>query len=828
MSSSLSGLASVLCCLLLATVSSVSAQSTSWYWSYTLVPYYTWNSEWYVCASGTLTSSSATANFDGSFLATAITGSRTYYDPTGAYANPITGLTLADFADNRFWPTGSVNPAVDGDGLSYTVTGNVYSSYGVTTGGAPINMFLESGQIVEADQPGGDVLGYLTISQTQSAIASCPSATSVPTVQTWSWMYTLTGSDSSYVCASGHLTTWVGYSNGSYQVEDVQGTRYLYTPTSGLNAVGIGGVSQPFSNGGNTNLVYPSASGGGVLDSGGLAVNLNGQALYGASLTAGTGVLLLQGGSMLTEVGGASLSSSTFTIMPWSASAMQCNSTAAVAALPSQYSSLVSTYNFVYTALPFYTWDNVWSVCTSGTMTLFARNNTDGSNTLMAMTGTRRFVNSSGTYTQNIVELILPGNFEGNDNKVWLNPQYNGGFGIDLSGISYNLDSMALFANGGALGPSVNYYVAVDSVTGAYGYFEYDTNNPPQDVVSQFTVGATVPSCPAPTVQLQTYSYQYVINASSTFAVCVTGQLQVSAPNLDGGLQILNINGARYVYTPQGSASQGIGGVASVNFNGYSNNNELYPTAAANALFQGDGFVYNMYEPVQIAGNFSAAYSVGITFVNGQFYEYEPTGTQVAYAGLMGNFQMSTTVQYTCSNTPSDYGVTAATPLTGTFTAYFSYTLAPYYTWNGEWSICASGTITANAAQNADYSYTATNVVGIRRYTNNSGVYTQTITGASSYDGGDSYFWLTQNAYLHPPVDLGGFSYSISGLGGLVLVPNTASGNSAQTAVNFYMIQSPWPNTPNCKRTLTQAADVTQCASSASLCHIRSLCVLCC
>ena len=111
--------------------------------------------------------------------------------------------------------------------------------------------------------------------------------------------------------------------------------------------------------------------------------------------------------------------------------------------------------------------------------------------------------------------------------------------------------------------------------------------------------------------------------------------------------------------------------------------------------------------------------------------------------------------------------------------------------------MCASGTITANAAQNADYSYTATNVQGIRRYANNSGTYTQTITGASNYDSGDSYFWLTANAYLHPPVDLGGFSYSISGLGGLVLVPNTASGNSNQTAVNFFMIQSAWPATPN-------------------------------
>ena len=86
---------------------------------------------------------------------------------------------------------------------------------------------------------------------------------------------------------------------------------------------------------------------------------------------------------------------------------------------------------------------------------------------------------------------------------------------------------------------------------------------------------------------------------------------------------------------------------------------------------------------------------------------------------------------------------------------------------------------------------------GLRVYTNNSGLYTQTITGASGYDSGDSYFWLSNNAYLHPPVDLGGFSYNISGLGNLALVPNTANGNSNQSAVNFFMIQSSWPNTPN-------------------------------
>ena len=315
----------------------------------------TWNSEWYVCASGTLTSSTGTANFDGSFLATAITGSRNYYNASGAFPNTITGLSTADFADNRFWPSGSSNPTVTGDGISYTVSGNVQSVYGSTSGGAgnPINMYLESGQVVEADQPGGDVLGYLTISQSQSAIASCPTTSNAPTVQTWSWMYTLTSSDSSYVCASGHITTWVGYSNGSYQVEDVQGTRYLYTPSYGLSAVGIGGISQPFSSGGNTNLVYPASSGSGAVDSGGLAMNLNSAASYGASQTAGSTVLLIRGGSSLTEVGGASVSSSTFTIAPWSASAAQCNSSSGLAALPSAYASSVTTYNFVYTIQPY-------------------------------------------------------------------------------------------------------------------------------------------------------------------------------------------------------------------------------------------------------------------------------------------------------------------------------------------------------------------------------------------------------------------------------------------------------------------------------------------
>ena len=794
-------------CLLLAAVASVSAQSTTWYWSYTLIPYYTWNSEWYVCASGTMTSSTANANFDGSFLATAITGTRTYYDPTGAYPNPITGLSTADFADNRFWPSGSPNAAIDGSGLSYTVSGTVYSTGGTTSGGAnnAINLYLEAGQIVEADLPGGDVLGYMTISQTQSAIAACPASTSAPTVQTWSWMYTLTASDSSYVCASGHLTTWVGYSNGSYQVEDVQGTRYLYTPSYGLSAVGIGGVSQPYSNGGNTNLVYPSSSGGSAVDSGGLAVNLNSAAAYGATLTAGSTTLLIRGGSTVSELSGPSVSSSTFTIVPWSASAAQCNSSSSIAALPSAYASSVTTYNFVYTLQPYYTWDSVWSVCTSGTMTVFtARNNSDGSNTVMGMTGVRRFANSSNVFYQQIVELILPGEFEGNDNKIWLAPRaasINGGFAVDVSGISYNVNGTAIYANGGANGGAVNLYVSVDTVSGTNQYFEADNNVAPQDTTGSFIIGASagaaVASCPALSTTLQNYNYQYIIKASSSFAVCVTGQLQAASPNLDGGLQVLNVNGNRFVYTPQGSASQGIGGVGQVALNGYANNNELYPTAAATAVFTGDGLIYSMYEPVQIAGNFSAAYSVGITFINGVFYEYEPTGTQTASQGMTGTWSMSTTAAYSCSNTPSDYGVTAATAQTGSITAYFSYTLAPYYTWDGEWSVCASGTITATAQQNADYSYTATNVQGMRRYVNNSGTYTQTINGASSYDGGDSYFWLTANAYLHPPVDLGGFSYTVTGLGGLVLVPNTASGNSNQTAANFFMIQSPWPATPN-------------------------------
>ena len=182
-------------------------------------------------------------------------------------------LHSTDSLCNRFWPSGSSNPAFDASGFSYNVSGVVQSIYGPFATG-PVNMFLESGQIVEADEAGGDVLGYVAISATQSATLTCPTASNAPKVLTWSWMYTLTNSDSSYVCASGHLTTWVGYTNGSYQIEDVQGTRYLYTPTNGLSAAGIGGIAQPFSSGGNTNLVYPSNTGAAILDCGGLAFNL--------------------------------------------------------------------------------------------------------------------------------------------------------------------------------------------------------------------------------------------------------------------------------------------------------------------------------------------------------------------------------------------------------------------------------------------------------------------------------------------------------------------------------------------------------------------------
>ena len=313
-------------------------------------------------------------------------------------------------------------------------------------------------------------------------------------------------------------------------------------------------------------------------------------------------------------------------------------------------------------------------------MSLFsARNNSDGSNTLLGMTGTRRYSKNGATVYQSIVELILPGNYQGNDNKVWLNPAYNGGFYVSTDGISYNLNGTANFTNGGAVGAAVNYYQTVDADTGATTYYEYDTNAAPLDTTGQFMISTgSVPSCPAPSTTLQNFNYQYTIQYSSTFAVCVTGQLQASTPNLDGGLQILNINGNRYVYTPQGSASQGIGGVAQVAFNGYNNNNELYPSASATAVLSGDGLIYNMYEPVQIAGNFSAAYSVGITFVNNQFYEYEPTGTQAASSGMKGTFQMDPTATYTCASTPSTYGVTAVTQPTGSITAYFSYTLAPY------------------------------------------------------------------------------------------------------------------------------------------------------
>ena len=65
-------------------------------------------------------------------------------------------------------------------------------------------------------------------------------------------------------------------------------------------------------------------------------------------------------------------------------------------------------------------------------------------------------------------------------------------------------------------------------------------------------------------------------------------------------------------------------------------------------MYNADGFAsQGICGVAYVAGNFSAAYSVGITFINGQLVEYEPVAGQTASAVQKGTFAFSQT-------TPSD------------------------------------------------------------------------------------------------------------------------------------------------------------------------------
>ena len=211
------------------------------------------------------------------------------------------------------------------------------------------------------------------------------------------------------------------------------------------------------------------------------------------------------------------------------------------------------------------------------------------------------------------------------------------------------------------------------------------------------------------------------------------------------------------------------------------NDNYVYPSKSGTAgVLDSNGILMvaapTAYFTPDIGANFVELVSNGA-----QVYEYLDASTTpgtgvtgVMYVWPYGTTNTANPSAVSCNTT------TPPSPFPANLYYAFRYTVTPYYTWDGYWSVCASGIMTVSGWSAQDYTgpvpsgsaYAVIGITGSRQYINNGQTTTQQITGLlQPYDDGYTKSYqgqtLSNSNMIYPganALDLNGVSYLLDGL----------------------------------------------------------------
>ena len=280
---------------------------------------------------------------------------------------------------------------------------------------------------------------------------------------------------------------------------------------------------------------------------------------------------------------------------------------------------------------------------------------------------------------------------------------------------------------------------------------------------------------PVPATKLWQFYYTQQ-SATNEYYVCSSGQLTTWVPGgvNNAGLLMLDVEGFRNFYVTNDTGF-GVQYVFSTGLDGIygplewaTNDNYVYPQFSGTPqVLDSNGILMvaapDAYFTPDWEANFVEVVSNGV-----QVYEFLSTSINPG-TGLTGSMYIwayGDPAVKSCNTT------TPPSPFPANLYFAFRYTITPYYTWDGYWSVCASGIMTTTGWSAQVYAgpiptgtaYAVIGITGSRQFINNGASTTQAITGLlQPWDDGFSKNYqgsiISNNNMIYPgqqAVDLNG------------------------------------------------------------------------
>ena len=714
-------------------VTAQSSSSITWYWYYQLVNNTAQNIQYLdldfthtVCASGTLVTGPDIGG--GVYVLQSITGQRIFSTAAGSTLQNVIGVNNYAYGGDNF--IYSTAPYIDADGLSIDLDSNVLFANGPWFSN---NLSLSSG----ASEL--ELFSFWSITTTGFVVSATAPPSPICTLTApiiWSWSYLISGTSNGNaftVCAAGYVTTGlITTRNGqsAYAVQSINGTRQLTIgsnvgPNGNNQLQNIVGLSSANS---ASNYIYVSSSGVPSLDTNGLSFTLNGNALTPTG-TATSSIVTITAASSSSS---SYTESSTLSSPTVTSSSFTFSNSPVIPECPAQqlwsfcyYMTSPSTNDIINTY-------GTYSVITSGTFTtslaVINSQNSQVTNDIYYLNNGPYYIIHSlnATRIQTSIQGILTGSLTlvslnntvtsfDFDNRIYTTFPY-----IDQYGLLLNINPPQPLVGQWIPSNIINLCEDLPEEIGFPSYSEIPYDSSYFIYQSMSSSQSTPVTCPAPELTQQ-FIINYILFPSpitaASFQICTTILINTIGP-------FPTTTSGRYAYTLTSVAT----GTRTV----WDNNINIIQNINSISADIGDLQIFNTSPYMNIGGGFSFLFNntnnpqygldnfVTITYDGTNYYEYT----------------LPTYSTSTLTVTPYNGGALPTTCAVQPTTYTWQYTITNGSNVFGQWSVCASGTITvspflipASVTPLGFPAYYAIGATGTRTFTGVNGSTVQQIVG---------------------------------------------------------------------------------------------------